>query len=161
MENRRVKKIKVEQYHPDWVQCPNCLVKFNLEDRNQWSGILHRTCGQKIDVEGYVDKQEFIWCVKANICEDSNRIKTGSKVYLFTPEWDVAHNSFKVVGKDFETNKFIEIVLSLNKLDHFKIEKVTKSDLKSRLNQFWSDDQRSIDRANELIEYCNNKKMSK
>jgi hypothetical protein len=60
-----------------------------------------------------------------------------------------------VIGKDKETKKFIEIIVTATKLKNFKAVKVTKPDIISRLSVYWLDDTKSFDNARALAEEMN------
>jgi hypothetical protein len=86
MNTDKYEKIKVAQYKPDWLECPKCKVSFNLKDRSQWTGMIHKPCGQRLEIEGYNNDLKFIWCLKANVAdEETNRFNKGTKVFLFPP----------------------------------------------------------------------------
>jgi phage FluMu protein Com len=149
-------KIEVDQYKEDWVECPKCNVLFNLRDKNQWTGLIHKPCGQRIVIRGFVNELKFIWCLKANIGDgETSRLKSGASVYLYPPLWGDGYKSIKVIGKDKATNKFIEIVLSASRLKNFKSSKVTKPDIISRLSSYWQDDNKSLDNVDGLAQEMN------
>jgi hypothetical protein len=156
MDTDKYEKIKVAQYKPDWVECPKCKVSFNLKDRSQWTGMIHKACGQRLEIEEYKDDLKFIWCLKANVTdEETNRFKKGTKVFLFPPLWGDGYESIKVIGKDKETGKFIEIIINHKKLTDFKAVKVTKPDIISRMSNYWHDDIKSKELAEELSREMN------
>jgi uncharacterized C2H2 Zn-finger protein len=43
--------IPVTPYIPDWVQCPNCGKRFSLRNPYSWSGRVHLTCGQRLEIQ--------------------------------------------------------------------------------------------------------------
>jgi hypothetical protein len=129
---------------------------FNLTDKNQWNGLIHKSCGQRLVVRGFVNELKFIWCLKANIGdEETSRLKSGASVFLYPPLWGDGYKSIKVIGKDKETNKFIEIVVSASKLKNFKSTKVTKPDIISRLSSYWQDNSKSLDIVDKLAQEMN------
>lgn len=156
MENTKYVKIEVDQYKPDWVECPTCKVLFNVKDKSQWSGLVHRPCGQRLMIRGFENDLKFIWGLKANIGDEgTSRLKPDASVFLYPPLWGDGYNSIKVVGKDKETNKFIEIIVSASRLKNFKVVKVTKPDIISRLSSYWNSDNESLDRAKKLADEMN------
>lgn len=155
-------KIEVDQYKEDWVECPKCSVLFNVRDKNQWTGLIHKPCGQRLMIRGLVNELKFIWCLKANIGDkETSRLKSGANVYLYPPLWGDGYKSIKVIGKDRETNKFIKIVISASRLKNFKSAKVTKPDIISRLSSYWQDGEKSLDNVDGLAQEMNQRIKSK
>ncbi|MBI3218677.1 MAG: hypothetical protein HYZ44_04135 [Bacteroidetes bacterium] len=160
MEKSRYEKISVELFRNDWVECPTCKFLFNLKDARQWSGLIHKRCGQRLEIAGHKNELTFIWCLVANIStDDSSRFKKGTKVYLYPPLWGDGYQSIKVIGKDKETNKFIEIIVSEKKLTNFKAVKVTKPDIMSRFSNHWNNNPDSVEQMHKMAEEMNKRTL--
>jgi len=88
MKKTKYDRIEVAQYKPDSVKCLVCEVLFNVKDKSQWSGLIHRPCGQRLLVLGLEHDLSFIWCLKANVGDDeTSRFRPGASVFLYPPLW--------------------------------------------------------------------------
>ncbi len=144
MNKSKYDRIDIKQYKEGWVKCPSCGFRFYLYDRNEWSGMIHKRCGQRLKVIDFNDEMKFTWCLKANIWEEgTSRFRPGTKVYLFPPLWGDGYENIKVIGKDKETKKFIEIIVSYKKLGNFRVDKTSKPDIMSRLSGYFDDSEES------------------
>ncbi|MCE2997456.1 MAG: hypothetical protein ACK5RG_12605 [Cyclobacteriaceae bacterium] len=159
MEKSLYEKIRVELFRKDWVECPTCKFLFNLKDTNQWSGLIHKRCGQRLEIAGHKNELTFIWCLVANIStDDSSRFKKGTKVYLYPPLWGDGYQSIKVIGKDRETNKFMEIIVNEKRLSAYKVVKVTKPDIISRFCNHWNNNPDSVEAMLKMADEMNRRK---
>lgn len=150
MNDKKYNIINTEEIKPDWVRCPNCNRQFYLKDRNQWSGMYHIHCGQRLNIKNHGKVKNYIWCLVSNIAEQgTNRLSAKTKTYMYPALWGDGYENIKVVGKDIESNKFIEIILNRKKLTNFRVEKVTKVDLISRFLKYYDE---SEECKNELLE---------
>ncbi|NOS91899.1 MAG: hypothetical protein HOP30_08250 [Cyclobacteriaceae bacterium] len=156
MEKSQYEKIRVELFRKDWVECPTCKFLFNLKDTSQWSGLIHKRCGQRLEIVGHKNEMTFISCLVANIAtDDSSRFKKGTKVYLYPPLWGDGYQAIKVIGKDKETNKFIEIIVSEKKLNNFKVVKVSKPDIISRFSNHWNNNPDNVQQMLKMADEMN------
>jgi hypothetical protein len=150
MSDLKYNIIEIEEIKPDWVRCPNCNKQFYLKDRSQWSGMYHIHCGQRLKIKNQGKVKEYVWCLVSNIVErGTNRLRAKTKTYMYPAMWGDGYESIKVVGKDIETNKFIEIIINRKWLTNFRVEKVTKGDLISRFLKHYTE---SEECKNELLE---------
>lgn len=150
MRERKYVYIEIEEIRPGWVKCPNCNRQFSLTDKKQWSGMYHIHCDQRLKIKNHGKVKEYVWCLVSNIfVGGTNRLKAKTKTYMYPTLCGDGYQNIKVVGKDFETKKFIEIIINRKCLTNFRVEKVTKVDLISRFIKYYDE---SEECKNELIE---------
>jgi len=97
----------------------------------------------------------------SNISErGTNRLGPGSKIYMYPALWGDGYKSIKVVGKDIESNKFIEIVINHKWLTNFRVEKVSKVDLISRFIEHYDESETCNKELTEIAQLLEEKERN-
>ena len=85
---------------------------------------------------------EWIWCLTATVRDENvigedkrlvrgtRHFRPGTKVFLHPPNWE---DRVAAIGIPRYTNKYVRIVMSVRKLEHFSLEKVSDPELVAAL----------------------------
>lgn len=132
------------------VVCPACGLRFSTADRWRWTGVRHRTCGQRIRLHGVIAQIAPVWCVVANIVgehqfgpggEETRRgtrlFRPNTKVHCFPRQyWAGPDFRLKVIGLHRGSRELISVIIRRDYLTNFRTKLVYQPGLVDRLSGF-------------------------
>jgi len=145
------------------IVCPRCGARFSMHDRWKWTGLRHRTCGQRIELVGVERQVEPIWCLVGNIVREraygpggletrhgTKALAPNAKVYCYPPLWGDGYQHVKVVGLARKSRALITIVVRGALITNRRAKLVYTPAIVDRLSGYWDGTQRSRELAESL-----------
>lgn len=145
------------------IDCPACGLHFEVGDTWRWSGVRHRTCGQKLKLLGVEDQVQPVWCLVGNIVEErpfghggeetrrgTKHFSPGTKVYCFPPLWGDGYERVKVIGKHRGSRRMATMIIRSDWITNRRAKLVYQPSLVDQLSGYWDGTEKSKELAETL-----------
>lgn len=148
------------------VTCPSCGVAFELKDRNVWTSVRHRVCGQKLRLAGVENQIEPVWALVGNIVgtrpygEDGTEHRSGTKhfspgtkVYCFPALWGDGYERVRVIGKHRGSRHMAVMIINSSWITNKRAKLVYSPAIVDKLSGYWDGTAKSQELAEHLASF--------